>query len=158
MSEKMLNRMIYGIIIVFCATPFLFLFYLNLTANLQNTSLVELLRTNAIITVQMLSIFLLPLAAYILKMKWDKVQDEESHHVLYISIALLMLSMFLLNNMVHGLLVLILLIFVTKYYRISIKEIFVPYTNNWKSTLITYSGELTILVLSMIIGVVLRGL
>lgn len=149
--------MIYGIMIVFCITPFLFLFYLNLTANSQSISLIELIRNNAMITVQMLSIFLLPLAAYILKLKWDKAQDEGGHEALYISVALLMLSMFLLNNIVHGFLALILLVVITKSYKISLKEIFTSLTHSWKSSLMTYSGELTILVFSTIVGMILRG-
>lgn len=157
MSQKILNRMIYGIMIVFCITPFLFLFYLNLTANSQSISLIELIRNNAMITVQMLSIFLLPLAAYILKLKWDKAQDEGGHEALYISVALLMLSMFLLNNIVHGFLALILLVVITKSYKISLKEIFTSLTHSWKSSLMTYSGELTILVFSTIVGMILRG-
>ena len=156
MSQKILNRMIYGIMIVFCITPFLFLFYLNLTANSQSISLVELVRNNSIITVQMLSIFLLPLAAYILKLKWDKVQEEGEQKALYVSVALLMLSMFLLNNIVHGFLALILLVIITKSYKISLKEVFTSLTHSWKSSLMTYSGELTILVLSMFIGMILR--
>lgn len=158
MSQKVLNRMIYGMIIVFCVTPFLFLFYLNITANLQDTTLVELLRTNAAVTVQMLSIFLLPLSAYILKLKWDRAQEEGLYDGLYISVALVMISMFMLNNIVHGFLALILLVIVTKSYRISLKAVFASLTNNWKMTLVAYSGELTLLVFSVIIGMMLRSI
>lgn len=158
MSQKVLNRMIYGMIIVFCVTPFLFLFYLNITANLQDTTLVELLRTNAAVTVQMLSIFLLPLSAYILKLKWDRTQEEGLYDGLYISVALVMISMFMLNNIVHGFLALILLVIVTKSYRISLKAVFASLTNNWKMTLVAYSGELTLLVFSVIIGMMLRSI
>ena len=80
MSEKLMNRMIYGVIILFCLTPFLFLFYMNITASMQSVTMVDLLQTTPVLTLQMLAIFLLPLAGYLIKLKWEKVQEEESQH------------------------------------------------------------------------------
>lgn len=122
MSKKLMNRMIYGVIILFCLTPFLFLFYMNITASMQSVTMVDLLQTTPVLTLQMLAIFLLPLAGYLIKLKWDKVQEEESQHIFYASIALLMIALFILNNVVHGLLLLILLFFVTKLFQFRSKK------------------------------------
>ena len=122
MSEKLMNRMIYGVIILFCLTPFLFLFYMNITASMQSVTMVDLLQTTPVLTLQMLAIFLLPLAGYLIKLKWDKVQEEESQHIFYASISLLMIALFILNNVVHGLLLLILLFFVTKLFQFRSKK------------------------------------
>lgn len=63
MSQKLMNRMIYGVIILFCVTPFLFFLYINTTATMQSVTIVDLLQTTPVLTLQMLAIFLLPLAA-----------------------------------------------------------------------------------------------
>lgn len=151
MSQKLMNRMIYGIIILFCLTPFLFFLYINTTATMQSVTIVDLLQTTPALTLQMLAIFLLPLAAYLLKLKWDKVGDTESQHIFYASIALLMVALFTLNNIVHGFLLLILLFFVTKYFSISIKGALATF-KDVKFALSTYSGEIFLLVVSVIVG------
>ena len=155
MSEKLMNRMIYGVIILFCLTPFLFLFYMNITASMQSVTMVDLLQTTPVLTLQMLAIFLLPLAGYLIKLKWDKVQEEESQHIFYASISLLMIALFILNNVVHGLLLLILLFFVTKHSSISIKKSFATFKQP-KFALTTYSGEIFMLVVSIMIQLMMN--
>lgn len=160
MTLKSINRIMYGIIILFCVTPFLFLVYANMTATMQSITLVELLQSNAVITLQMLSIFLLPLAAYLLKLKWDYFNQEselESSQVLYTSIVIIMLAMFMLNNIVHGFLMLILLVFITKYYSISVKNVYQTLKKmGYKGLLKTFSGELVLVVLSILVGIMIR--
>lgn len=157
MSQKLMNRMIYGVIILFCVTPFLFFLYINTTATMQSVTIVDLLQTTPVLTLQMLAIFLLPLAAYLLKMKWDKVEGSESQHIIYASIALLMVALFTLNNLVHGFLLLILLFFVTKYFHISIKQALTTFKKP-KLAFTTYSGEIFLLVVSVFVGLMMNRL
>ena len=117
--------------------------------------MVDLLQTTPVLNLQMLAIFLLPLAGYLIKLKWDKVQDEESQHIFYASIALLMIALFMLNNVVHGFLLLILLFFVTKYFAISIKKAFATFKQP-KFALATYSGEIFMLVVSIMIQLMMN--
>lgn len=128
---------------------------MNITASMQSVTMVDLLQTTPVLTLQMLAIFLLPLAGYLIKLKWDKVQDEESQHIFYASIALLMIALFMLNNVVHGLLLLILLFFVTKHFSISIKKAFVTFKQP-KFALATYSGEIFMLVVSIMIQLMMN--
>lgn len=155
MSEKLIKRIIYGIIFLFCATPFLFFLYVNTTATMQSISMVDLLKITPVLTLQMVAIFLLPLAAYLLKLKWDKMEEVGSGHILYMSTALLMIVLFMLNNTVHGFLLLILLFFVTKYFKISFKEV-LDMLKDPKFMVTTFSGELFMLVVSVLVGLTLR--
>lgn len=156
-SPKRLNQILYGIIILFCATPFVFFFYINNMANSQNLSLAETLQSNPMLTLQMFAIFLLPLAAYLLKLKWEKVVKENKVSLFYLSVLLLMIGLFLAGHTLHGILLFVFLILMTRHYSFSLNEIVKLLKLN-RSFISNFSGELFMIIISVFISIMFSRL
>lgn len=148
MTKKNINRMITGIVILFLAVPFIFLAYINTNANRLGLDFQTYLTQAPLMTIQLLSVFLLPISAFILKSKWDNIKREDNPNELYISVILIMISQFILGNTIYGLLFTVLFVIVTRYYMIQISHAFSNF-KNIRHFLTTFSGEIVIVSLSV---------
>ena len=112
MTSKNLSRMIHFVIIILVIAPILYIALLSFQGNMHGLSLLENLTTNVSTVISLMSVCILPFAGFLIKSKWDQIdQNHNSLGQFYISLLLILISFLLIGNTGMAILIFILVTF-----------------------------------------------
>lgn|SRR5690625_1940479 len=134
-NNKVINRIYQVLMVLFFATPFLFIFYGQLQQRMIGIDMQEVLETNPYLNVTFIASFVTPfIGFYMLRLK-QAFEEGLSREVMLTNLGVIAVSFLIMGNVTYGLFVGILLYFMNFEWKIGFKGISRYYKQNgfnWK--------------------------
>lgn len=151
MTSKNLNRIVHFVIILLVLAPLLYIALLSFQGNMQELSLLENLTTNVSTVISLMSVCILPFAGFLIKSKWDQIdQDQESLGQFYISLLFILIGFLLVGNTGMAILIFILTAFSVIILKVRLGDVFQNLFNSPRN-IGRFGGEIAILLIAAFI-------
>lgn len=152
MTTKTLGRMVHFAIILLVIAPFLYVVLISLRGNMEGIGFVEMLQTSASSVVSLMSVCILPFAGFLLKSKWDNIDQSDDHarEYYYFSLLLTLLSLLLIGNTGMVFLIFLLMIFSVMILRVRLSnavQAIIKAPNKFAK----FGGEMVLLLLAIFV-------
>lgn len=152
MTRKNLSRMVHFVIILLVIAPILYVALLTFQGNAQGLGLLENLTTNVSTVISLMSACILPFAGFLIKSKWDQIdQTQDSLEQFYISLLLILIGFLLIGNTGMAILIFILIAFSVVILKVRLGDAFQVLFKSPKHTTRHFAGELAMLLIAAFI-------
>lgn len=122
-SKKVINRIFNALIILFFATPFIFMFYGQLQQRAIGLDFQELLAASPNLNILFITSFITPfIGYYMLRLKQELAEDADVEMILT-HLILAVISFIIMGNITYGLFISILTFFIFRNWKITLKNI-----------------------------------
>lgn len=124
MNKKNVNRIFSVLIILFFATPFLFILYGQLQQQMMGIDIREILEVNPYLNVVFITSFVTPFVGFYMLHLKQELEKELSREVAVTHLFAIVISFLIMGNFTYGLFVSILIYFMCVEWKIGIKTIY----------------------------------
>jgi hypothetical protein len=122
-SKKVINRIFNALILLFFATPFLFMFYGQLQQGSPGLDFQVLIAENPNLNILFITSFITPfIGYYMLRLKQELNEDADVELILS-HLILAVISFVIMGNVTYGLFISILTYFIFRNWKIGFKEV-----------------------------------
>lgn len=153
-SKKVINRIFNALIILFFATPFIFMFYGQLQQRAIGLDFQELLAASPNLNILFITSFITPfIGYYMLRLKQELDEDADVEMILT-HLMFAVISFIIMGNITYGLFISILTFFIFRNWKISFKDI-PKYYKKHGLHITDFLAPLAFLVVAIIVRVML---
>lgn len=149
-NTKVNERIFNLLILIFFATPFLFVLYGQMQGNIKGFNIEEMLTNNPYLNVMFITSFLTPFIGFYLLHIKKQLKDKGLIELVLGNLLLIGISFIFLQNLTFALFIFILFYFIFLNSNLRVKELF-KYPYFTKTSLKEMLGSFVILILSIIV-------
>src|SRR5699024_7281539 len=154
MNKKVTNHIFNGLIILFFATPFLFILYGQVQQYIIGINIKEILETNPYLNVIFITSFITPfIGFYMLHLKQESKKNL-SREVFLIQLFIVAISFLIMGNYTYGLFIFILIYFICMKWKIGIKKAY-SYLKKLKFSVKDWLAPIGLLAIATLIRIML---
>ncbi len=151
MTSKNLSRIVHFVIILLVLAPIVYIALLSFQGNMQGVGLLENLTTNVTAVISLMSVCMLPFAGFLIKSKWDQIdQQQDTIGKFYISLLLILIGFLLIGNTGMAVLIFILITFSAIILKVRLGDT-IQYLLKTPRNMRHFIGEIVILLIALFI-------
>jgi NADH:ubiquinone oxidoreductase subunit 2 (subunit N) len=151
MTSKNLSRIVHFVIILLVLAPIVYIALLSFQGNMQGVGLLENLTTNVTTVISLMSVCILPFAGFLIKSKWDQIdQQQDTIGKFYISLLLILIGFLLIGNTGMAVLIFILITFSAIILKVRLGDT-IQYLLKTPRNMRHFIGEIVILLIALFI-------
>lgn len=151
MTSKNLSRIVHFVIILLVLAPIVYIALLSFQGNMQGVGLLENLTTNVTTVISLMSVCILPFAGFLIKSKWDQIdQQQDTIGKFYISLLLILIGFLLIGNTGMAVLIFILITFSAIILKVRLGDT-IQYLLKTPTNMRHFIGEIVILLIALFI-------
>ena len=123
-NNKVINRIYNALVVLFFATPFLFIFYGQLQQRMIGIDLQEILSKNPYLNVTFIASFVTPFIGFYMVRLRQALDENLSKEIFLTNLTVITFSFLVIGNFNYGLFVSILVYFINYDWKIGVKGIY----------------------------------
>lgn len=124
MNKKLTNYIFNGLIILFFATPFLFMLYWQAQQYMIGINIKEILEMNPYLNVIFITSFITPFIGFYMLYLKQELEKNLSKEVFILHLFIIVISFLIMGNYTYGLFIFILIYFIGMEWKIEINKVY----------------------------------